>query len=151
MLETYPQENMNTQAIRELTEEVFRLKQRQSASENDITKAKNDISNLEETKQKNLKLYPAALTISDTITAGGSKDITITKASLIGLTIIPDSATILLPVVAYIYTAGGVILDSMIVTRCTLATTESIIIRLYNYTSEDVTLSGIYLQILATE
>ena len=27
MLETYPQENMNTQAIRELTEEVFRLKQ----------------------------------------------------------------------------------------------------------------------------
>lgn len=27
MLETYPQENMNTQAIRELTDEVFRLKQ----------------------------------------------------------------------------------------------------------------------------
>ena len=46
MLETYPQENMNTQAIRELTNEVFNLKNKAAINESYIKELE------EKTKQK---------------------------------------------------------------------------------------------------
>ena len=136
-LQSFQSNDKQMQAIRELTNEVFNLKQRQVTAENDILSINTGLA-------EKCSAYVIVSLYSGTIEAG---------ATTPGITIqIPSQLEGVTPVSAFFNFAaktGGNVADGVVACRCSIAgTPPAVAVRLTNTTEEDITLQSIIVTLL---
>ena len=140
MLQTFDQNDMNTQAIRELTTEVSNLKQKHKKDVESIQTSINEVAS----KEVKFIDVPLSLVSGSTVSAGAvvyaQKAIPTIEAL--------NNKTVIGYDMLYALTDGGYVSTSIIkLNAYVISATNTLRVYIYNYTAEDVVINSVLMRI----
>lgn len=148
MLQTFDQNDMNTQAIRELTTEVQGVKKKAITNANNITTLQTEVASLK--PQLKLKNIPIRNLGSAVVVNAGSS----TSAVTISSELVTEGQTLVAVQCLYTMTTGGSIVPALCI-REQIATdaqnNKYVVLAFYNPTAEAISVTSVALNLFYTE